>query len=211
MSIRFIFFDLGQVLVRFSNRKLLEQVGMVLGYSPQQVSEVLFVPEMIQKVECGQITESDYYEFLCGQIGFRPDRERFQEAVNAIFWLNDPMVEVTRKLSRRDFPRGILSNIGPWHWQHCSTMFPTIFRDIPGNHILSYEVGAMKPTADIFQAAFSLATKTVPDIAPDEILFIDDLEANIAGAQACGWDAIQYSHSAHERLLEELRIRTILT
>lgn len=60
--------------------------------------------------------------------------------------------------------------------------------------VLSYEIGARKPKAAFFEHC-----RRVAGCAPQECLFIDDLEANIAGARACGLQGIVYRSNANLR------------
>jgi putative hydrolase of the HAD superfamily len=54
--------------------------------------------------------------------------------------------------------------------------------------ILSYEIGARKPKAAFFEHCQQLA-----GCPAGECVFIDDLAANVAGAQACGLHGILYT------------------
>ena len=207
MQTKFLFFDLGNVLIRFSTERLFEQIGEALGQTPKWVANTLYCPEMLQKAECGQISTEQYYQIICNLL---PEREiafeRLLPAVNDIFWLNEPMRPTLRCVAEAGIPRGILSNIGPWHWEHCVKTYPEITQNIPSNHVLSYKVGVMKPNREIYAAAFRFAQDSVPGIEPSEVLFIDDLEENVQGAKDFGFQSVQYSFDEHEKLLDTLKL-----
>ncbi|MEK6246916.1 MAG: HAD-IA family hydrolase, partial [Planctomycetales bacterium] len=57
--------------------------------------------------------------------------------------------------------------------------------------VLSYEVGNMKPDPEIFAAAATAAATQ-----PSEIFYIDDLQKNVDGANASGFDAVCYSSTS---------------
>lgn len=202
--IKFLFFDLGNVLVRFSNKRLFQQVAACFGLTPDWVVNVLFHPDMIRQAECGQLTAEEYYRFACRESGNPesqcPDFETAMRTVNEIFWLNEPMQPTLARVAEQDFPRGVLSNIGPWHWDYCRKTFPILFERIPSNHVLSYRVGEMKPYQEIYAAAYETAQEAVPSILPEEVAFIDDLQANVVGANQFGFRAFLYSFDEHERL-----------
>ena len=61
-------------------------------------------------------------------------------------------------------------------------------------HILSHEVGAVKPQAPIYAAAERAAR-----CRPGEILYFDDVPEFIAGAAARGWRAEQFVDEATAR------------
>ncbi len=196
MSIRFVFFDLGNVLVRFSVDRLALQGAELTGRTKEDVLDAVFGSGLERKVETGEATEEEFYEHFCNQLGVRPDREAVSWAMNDIFDEVEGTQPITQKLAELDFPRGILSNTGPGHWNHCCTFFSFLLERFPVNHVLSYEVGAMKPDRRIYEAAFETAKKAIPDIQPNEILFIDDLEPNIHAAREFGFDGIQYVSAA---------------
>lgn len=77
----------------------------------------------------------------------------------------------------------LLSNTSELHWQYLETAFG--LDKICHDRLASYEVGAMKPSAEIFSAACNRF-----DLQPETSVFIDDLEDNVKGAIACGWHGI---------------------
>ena len=82
---------------------------------------------------------------------------------------------------------GILSNTCESHWEYCATRFAVI-RELFDVHVLSYEVGAMKPDPAIYRAA---AEKV--DLPPPEIFFVDDRLENVQAARKAGFDAVHYT------------------
>lgn len=58
--------------------------------------------------------------------------------------------------------------------------------------VISAHVRAIKPEPEIF----ALAARRF-GVAPAELIFIDDMPANVAAAQACGWRALPF-HSAQQ-------------
>jgi len=193
MKTRFVYFDLGNVLACFSLERLLRQVADVAGCASGEIKIALFEENGVQKrFERGDIGADEYYEWVCERIGRRPVRVAFFNAVNDIFWFNERIEPSLTVLAAMDFPRGILSNTGPHHWNFCLRSFPVIPETIPANHVLSYEVRELKPNRGIYEAAIRTARNVVPDLAPDEILFLDDLPKNVQGALDCGIDALLY-------------------
>ena len=66
--------------------------------------------------------------------------------------------------------------------------------------VLSYEVGVMKPAADIYRAAIQ---KT--GLPAEKIFYTDDLEPNVLAAKECGMDAVLFKDTA--QLTRELHLR----
>jgi len=193
MKTRFVYFDLGNVLACFSLERLLRQVAGVVGCSADEIKLAYFEENGLQqRFERGDIGTDEYYERLCKRFGQRSGREEFFLAINDIFWLNERIVPYLSALAAMDFPRGILSNTGPEHWNFCMQAFPVIRETIPANHVTSYQVRELKPNRGIYEAAIRVARNIVPDIVPGEILFFDDLSKNVQGAMDCGLDAVLY-------------------
>jgi len=115
--------------------------------------------------------------------------------------LNEPMVAWAARLQHAGVRTGILSNIGdameqgvrqklPWiaHFDHCVWSHAHLLR---------------KPEAAIYLiAAQGLG------VAIDTILFVDDRDENIAGAEAAGMQAILYR--TQDEFLQELKRRNLL-
>ena len=95
---------------------------------------------------------------------------------------------------------GILSNTCPSHWNWCATGRYTLIVRAFSVYALSYELGACKPSAEIFAGAAHLA-----GVKPQEIFFIDDVAGHVAGAKAAGFDAVQYTTTG--QLVADLRGR----
>ena len=205
--IRFVFFDLGNVLVRFSIDRLARQGAELTGCSKEAVRLAVFGGNIHREIETGQATEKEFYEHFCRELDCRPDPEAVAWALNDIFEENEGIHPLTQRLAEINFPRGILSNTGSAHWNHCCTFFPFILDRFPSNHLLSYEVGFRKPDHGIYRTALAMAEQTVPGLRAEEVFFIDDLEKNVVGAKEFGFDAVQYV--SDERLREDFAQRHI--
>jgi FMN phosphatase YigB (HAD superfamily) len=205
MGIRFIFFDLGNVLLRFSRKRLACQGAELLGCTEDEVFHAVFDNDMERKLECGEISEYEFYESFCNTIGKRPDPDQLANALNDIFEVVDEMQPFLEKLAATKFPRGILSNTGPGHWNYCIEKYSFLLQYFPQNHVLSFRVGAMKPDRKIYEAALETARQNISDIKSSEILFIDDLEPNVIGARTFGFDSFQFV--SEKQLAEDLAKR----
>jgi glucose-1-phosphatase len=201
MPPNFLYFDLGKVLVDFSVDQMLGQMAAVAGITAQRVREAIFAGGLMREHECGRLTSREFYEALCAATGSRPDFERLAAAAAEIFSLNVPMLPLVAQLRQAGYPMGILSNTCETHWPYCRSRYRIVAEGF-SVFALSYEIGAMKPEAAIFQAAAELA-----GCRPEEIFFVDDLPGHVAGARAAGFDAVQFTSA--EALSAELRRRGI--
>ena len=199
MPPNFLFFDLGKVLVNFSTERMLEQMGAVAGIAPDRVRNALFGGGLMQQHETGRLGSRGLYEAFCTATGSRPDYDALIEAATDIFELNLPLLPLVARLSQAGYPMGILSNTGETHWNYCFDRY-RIVSDGFAVHALSFRIGTVKPDVAIFHAAAELAGHK-----PEEILFVDDRIEHVVGAQAAGFDAVQFTTA--EALAGELRQR----
>lgn len=202
-KIRFVYFDLGNVLLKFSLRRLLHQVAEVAETDEERVRTVLFGDKKYFAFESGEITAQDYFDHICQGFEKKIPIENFLQATNNIFWVNEPILPLVRNLSKSLFPRGVLSNTGPEHWRYTLEAFPCIWDLFPKHRLASFKVKCMKPFEKIYQIALDEARRELPDLAPEEVLFIDDLEENIDGAKKFGFEGVVYTEI--EPLLEAFR------
>jgi putative hydrolase of the HAD superfamily len=201
MRPKFLYFDLGKVLVDFSVDQMLRQMAAVAGIAPQRVRETIFDGGLMREHECGRLSSREFYEAFCAAAGSRPDFARLSAAAAEIFTLNLPMLPLVAQLRQAGHAMGILSNTCETHWPYCRRRYRIVAEGF-AVHALSYRIGAMKPDAAIFQAAAGLCGHR-----PEEIFFVDDLPGHVAGARAAGFDAVQFTTA--EALSAELRRRGI--
>ena len=108
--------------------------------------------------------------------------------------LDQPLVDWFAGVRARGLRAGILSNSGPGareaerHWG---------FEEMTDDLVYSHEVGLGKPDP----AVYALTAERL-GVAPDEIVFLDDVPANVEAARAAGWHAVL--HVDTERSIAEL-------
>jgi glucose-1-phosphatase len=201
MQPKFLYFDLGKVLIDFSVEQMLEQVGAVAGVDAATVRDAIIGGQMLHDLEAGRLSSRQFYEAFCAATNTRADFDRLIAAGTEIFDLNLPIVPIVAQLRQAGHRMGILSNTCDMHWDYCHRQY-RIVQDCFDVYALSYKIGAVKPEAAIFEAAANLA-----GCRPDELFFVDDIAGHVAGAKAAGVDAVQYTTA--EALAAELRRRGI--
>ncbi|MBL8826263.1 MAG: HAD-IA family hydrolase [Planctomycetaceae bacterium] len=99
------------------------------------------------------------------------------------------MLETLVGLKQAGHRIGVLSNTCDMHveWLNEHRRFPPLL-DIFDCHIYSYREQLMKPHRDIYLRAAEVAA-----VKPAEVLYVDDLEPNVIGARAAGFDAVPYT------------------
>ena len=200
MTPKFIYFDLGKVLVDFSFERMYRQMGEAAGIDPGQVQAVL-AAGLQADYETGKLDSRAAHEVFCRQTGTRPDYEAFSLACNDIFTPIDSMLPVVAQLYHAGHRLGILSNTCEGHWNHCLGRY-AMLRELFSVYALSFEIGVLKPDAAIFRKAAELA-----GCRPAEIFYADDISGHVAGARSVGLDAVAYTSTAE--LVKELRKRGV--
>jgi putative hydrolase of the HAD superfamily len=200
---KFIYFDLGNVLLYFSHERMCRQMGEVLGADADRVKDFLFASNERQlRFEAGAQTNAEFHAEICEHFKVKADPEKLAHAASDIFTLNTQVQPILAHLVDAGYRLGILSNINDLHWQFiCRRGYGTI----PGLfkiHALSYRIGGLKPEPKIFVEAARMA-----GVAPEEIFYTDDIAGHIVGARAAGFDAVQFTGAA--KLLDDLRERGI--
>ncbi len=202
MPPKFIYFDLGNVLVYFDHHLACQQMAAVAGTTPEKVRSAVFGGDLEARYESGELDDRGFYAAFCQATGTAPDYDRLLAAGSEIFQLNLGMLPVVAQLDAAGHRLGILSNTCPAHWNYCTAGRYGILTAAFAVTALSYRIGARKPAAKIFLAAAELAS-----VAPNEIFYVDDIAGHVAGARQVGFDAVQYTTTA--ALVDDLHQRGV--
>ena len=184
--IRFIYFDLGNVIVHFSHARSRDQMAQLAGIEPEIVERVVFQDGLQNRYESGEINSEQFAAEFNRLTSARTCTDQLVAAASDIFWLNRPLLPVLAALRWASFPIGILSNTCPAHWQDVLTK-SVVLPDYFCQTVLSYEKKCMKPGAQIYRQAIAAT-----GLAPEQIFFTDDRPENVRAAADCGIDAYQF-------------------
>ena len=198
---RFIYFDMGMVLLEFSVERMVRQMAALSGAAAEQVKKILFDSGLMPRYEAGKISTAEFYEVYCERIGVRPDYDALCHAGSDIFTINVPMLPIVAQLCQAGYTLGVLSNTCDCHWQYCTKHY-RFLNECFAVYALSFEIKAAKPDRAIFMAAAELA-----HCRPEEIFFVDDVAGHVEGAKAAGIDAVVYTSAA--QVAAELRMRGV--
>lgn len=202
---KFIYFDLGNVLLHFDHAIACRQMAALAStpeveITPQRVREVVFESNLEHEFEAGAITAEEFYQAFCEATQTSPDMAALAQAASDIFRANVSIKPLVGALISARVPIGILSNTNIWHWQFIADGRSRIIPDAFPVTALSFELKAMKPDKAMYLKAAELA-----GYAPSEIFYADDLADNVVGAREAGFDAVQYTTTRD--LAMELRKR----
>ncbi|MCL2000162.1 MAG: HAD family phosphatase [Planctomycetes bacterium] len=196
-----VVFDIGRVLVGIS--ALGKQFGRLmrsLAIAPEcAFSEFWNRPEAIAHAT-GRLSPAEFHRLLCKRFGIDLDYRQFAASWCDIF-VSVPEMESLFSRVAECRRVGLLSDTDPLHWERLRTFVPALAR--VEKPTLSFEVGQLKPHPAMYRAAVENA-----GCPAEECLFIDDLAANILGAERFGMRAILFE--GVEKLEAELRKSGIL-
>ncbi len=198
MADRFVYFDLGKVLVHFDHQIAVEQLANLTQRSTAQVQQVVFDSDLQNRYETGLVTSQQFAAEINRELQCRVSAHEILEAISAIFQPNLEILEPIELLKSASVPLGILSNTCQAHWEWIMARRWPMFGDWFGPRILSYEVHSMKPDAGIYEACERHAG--CPSSA---IFFTDDRVENIAAAEQRGWSTCHFTSA--ESLTQKLR------
>ena len=179
------------------HRIAIRQVRPDCDLDEDAIFTAIYNTELEDAFEAGRMGGDEFVRRACEVIGFRGAPASFRTAFVDIFTPNPDVCALIPRL-KPDYRLVLASNTNELHAASFRQSFADVFRHFDAIG-LSYEAGARKPCAQFFAHC-----QTLTNAPPSECLFIDDLPANVAGAQACGWHGIIYRDDAdlHRQLRE---------
>jgi glucose-1-phosphatase len=184
---RFLYFDLGNVLLHFDHHQAARQMAEVAGITAERAWEIVFAGGLEVQYEGGAIDCRAFYEEFCRLSNSRPDFAQLKQAAAAIFQPNHDVIELVHELHAAGHRLGVLSNTCAAHWEYCTDGRYAFLNECFEVYALSYELKCMKPEPEIYHRAADLA-----GVPPAEIFFVDDREENVVGARDVGFEAVLY-------------------
>jgi putative hydrolase of the HAD superfamily len=142
-------------------------------------------PEFLE-LERGRVEPEAFFAWLGQRLGLVPEQVR--EAWSDIFEVDQAMARLMERLAAR-YPVYLWSNSSAPHLEFLRPRLPVLER-FRGLH-LSYELGAIKPEPLFYERALAAGR-----LRPQACVFIDDVEANLAGARALGIHTVLHTSAA---------------
>jgi FMN phosphatase YigB (HAD superfamily) len=189
MMIKTLVFDFGNVVGFFSHRRATERLAPHGDLAAADLHAFLFGGDLELDYELGRIETPEFIARARKGAGLRCPDDYFRRAYADIFWPNRAVCDLLPRLAGA-VRLVLLSNTNDLHAEQFLVQFAEELR--PFTHlVLSHQAGARKPQREIYERARGLA-----GCRADEMLFVDDLEANVAGARALGWHGVVYRDAA---------------
>jgi putative hydrolase of the HAD superfamily len=193
--IRAFLFDIGNVLVRFDFSRAIRSIAPFCAFK-DEADAVARLDAAKLAYEDGRMSRGEFLRQAFTLLGYRGTEAQFIAAWQSIFWPNEPMLSLVRRLHGR-FPLFLLSNTNDMHVEGLFRDFD-VFRLFSGA-TYSHAAKASKPGRAIYEIACR-----EHGLEPRTTFFIDDLAANIATACELQFRAHHYHHERHEELIAAL-------
>lgn len=171
-------FDLGRVLVDFDHNISAKKIAELTGKDQKWLYDLFFESEIIKSFDEGKVSPRKFYAGIKKLIGLKISYQEFVTIWSDIFSEKADVCEFAACL-KKDYRLVLMSNVNALQFEHISRNFPIIAH--MDALVLSYEVGAMKPAPQIYQAAIKAARTS-----PDRIIYTDDRPELIEGGIKAG-------------------------
>jgi len=180
-------FDIGGVLLRWTNLPLFEDVDQTLLITEEQRCEHWF--KYMDLLEIGKISEKEFWDWFIKDTnaqGLLPDESLLQRQFKRRLNVDEEMLEIPVLLKREGLKTGIISNTIAPHAEVLRSL--QSFKEFD-EFILSNEVGFRKPQKEIYELALEKL-----EVKPSEAFFVDDLPKNIEAAKKLGIHGILFQN-----------------
>jgi putative hydrolase of the HAD superfamily len=186
MTIRAVISDLGGVIVRTYDHQPRARWERRLGMAPHALERLVFWGEAGGKAALGQIDPDDVWVWVIDRLGLTPDD---RPALESDFWagdrVDDRLIDYFRGLRPR-LKTALLSNA--WTSLRAALKDQWHIADAFDVVVISAEVGLAKPDPRIFELALAQL-----GLAPEEGVFLDDMQENIDAARLVGLRAVKFT------------------
>ena len=187
--IRNVVFDVGGVMLRLRYQpfvRYLQEAGADLSDLPSWLATI-----GLEEHERGEIPGAELLARVSATARTPLDPQDLNRRWLDMFERTDEMFELAAGLMARHRVY-LLSNVGDLHWAHMDREYG--IERVGHGAIASFRVGAIKPQPEIYRIAEERL-----GLDPRATVFVDDLARNVAGARACGWNAIHHVNPATTR------------
>jgi HAD superfamily hydrolase (TIGR01509 family) len=176
-------FDLGKVLVDFDYSIAARRIVPLCSSPCDPAKFFTQHAGLLESYELGKFTTLEFFNQMKAASSFSGKQEEFNAFFADIFTPIQPMIDLKSELSKTRTATYIFSNTNDLAVDHIRRRFP-FFSDFDG-YVLSYEHGAMKPSARLYEIVERASGRR-----GEELIYIDDRPENVEAGLARGWKGI---------------------
>lgn len=179
-EISVVLFDLGRVLMHID----FDAFPRGLGIRTEKERRLYEhdVREIVHAYERGRWTTNDFLDRLFDLFDGRYTRETIRTAYDDIIVDDDRTIIPLIQRLREKYTIAILSNTSPSHWEKILRISSVI--QLFPHTFTSFQIGEMKPHPMVYHTVCATLS-----VAPQQVLFIDDMIENVNGAEQVGMHA----------------------
>ena len=175
-----VVFDIGKVLLDFDYLVLIRKMAPQTQWSEAKLNDYLNQSPLLARYEFGELSSSEFFELIQRETDFTGGETEFAALFEDIFTPISGMIDIHRQIAQSGTPTFTFSNTNEMAVRYISRTYD--FWKIFNGHVLSYEVGALKPEEKIYEALEELS-----DLNGEEIIYLDDRSENCAAGRERGW------------------------
>ncbi|MGC8653391.1 MAG: HAD family hydrolase [Candidatus Kryptoniota bacterium] len=192
-----IVFDLGNVLMPFDYRSIVNQLNDIYPLLGNRFLDFYRDNyEIHRSFEKGHLTIEEFTGMVLKALDNKLDSETFWKIYSQIFTVNTTLVDLLPKF-KAHYKLVLLSNTNEIHRKYGwgDLKFLKYFDRL----VLSYEIGAVKPEPEIYEAVEQFTCAP-----PHKHLYFDDIPEYVDAARKRGWDGVQFvTNELLEKALED--------
>jgi len=198
--IRALLFDLGNTIVPFDFRRGYARLEQLCPLAAAEIPARLGRTDLVRRFETGRMEPREFVARLCAELDIAMTYADFCDLWSSIFLPGALIPDSLLDALARRYRLVLVSNTNPIHFEMVRANYPEVrrFQDV----VLSYEVGALKPSPEIYRSAIARA-----GCAAAECFFVDDLAICVEGALREGIDAVRFE--SLEQLERDLQARGV--
>jgi FMN phosphatase YigB (HAD superfamily) len=198
-EIELVAFDLGNVLCTLDESGVSKTLAAISDKTPDEVHDIVFAKTHKLQFESGEQTFAEHAVRAIANLGIDMPLDEFTSLYDSVLIPSTEIFPLVSQIAEKH-RIALVSNTSEPHWNSAKQFLPFSAELDPV--IVSYAANTMKPDRAFYDQL--LVHSGVP---AQNILFVDDLAENIAGAEAIGMIGhIFESLSGLESTLAELGI-----
>lgn len=181
-----VLFDLGRVVFDYDWSRAFTIWSACSGLEVDTIRERFTTRGAYERFERGELTPGEYFAILDHQLGTGIGNDAIARGWNAIFGeLVSGMTEVIAAVRTSAYRVAALSNTNAAHAVTFGALYAPVLADI-GRILASHELGHRKPEEACYRETCARL-----GVAPEAVLFFDDLADNVAAARDFGIQAVR--------------------
>jgi FMN phosphatase YigB (HAD superfamily) len=190
MMIKCFIFDLGGVVIDFSNEK--DYYPYLSRASGMPLNRVIGIVDRYVKVDLdkGTVSQRVFDKQVARQLGIKENEVKWYEMYKNKAGLFKGTIEIIKRL-HVNYTIAYLSNIDRSRYKHTVKKILKPYLGLFGYRFASCEIALRKPSAEIYRYALRHM-----HYRPSEAIFIDNMMENVVGARRAGIKSILFKSPA---------------